>query len=644
MKHLLLIVIMGMNFTLFAQHLLPVNRHVPVPKRNVLLSSSSSGQARPMTPSEYLYENFDNGIPATWTVIDSAGTGAVWQGVTDYYDATLDGTPFAMADSDGAGNVNMDTYLESPVININNNGAPVYLVFDHFYLNYSGNEKGDVEVYDGTQWVLLERYQGDNYGDWDAPEHKIFEVTYLVNPSFKVRFHYYDAHYDFYWAVDNVRVYSPDANDLSMDIWATPYAGIVNEATFFSAVVYNNGYALQNDFSVRAEVLDSNDSLVFTTTENITGAGLAAFEKKKINFSNSWTPTAEGDFTIRYTVNLAGDEDNSNDTWEIPHTARNFRYEAGKIYSFVAYDADQSGDQNYLGYFDAASGAFTPVDSISGMIGDFFTGGEFADFFDHPVLIAADIYNIVYFVHGNGKAYPYGVVPIENDVITGFALRANGSPYFSTSKSLYILTPYLDTLKVGDYNLVDPVMVGITMDNTGNVYGIDLESDKLYSINTSNAQVTEIGPLGVDVDYIQDIGYDRENNVLYGTLYTINGNTSESGLYTIDTSTGQATLVGSASTDNFAICAVAPSNVLQADKEVSLDWKMYPNPVHDMLHIQWKDMPDQWQVVNAQGKVLMEGSVEQKYQTIPVANLPKGMYWLRIRKGKNITAKAFLKK
>jgi len=79
---------------------------------------------------------------------------------------------------------------------------------------------------------------------------------------------------------------------------------------------------------------------------------------------------------------------------------------------------------------------------------------------------------------------------------------------------------------------------GIAADHSGNLYGINSNSD-LISINPQNGQSTVIGPLGIAITFAQDIAYDRDNGVLYGTLYS----NSIGGLYTIDVNTGEATLI-----------------------------------------------------------------------------------------------------
>jgi len=599
MKKLLFLTLLAISLPFTAQQLRTLPEHVPVREREQAFIPQRNLFARPVA-RDYLMEDFNSGIPAAWQVIDSAGTGAVWTAVTEYNGQTIDGTPFVIADSDGAGNVDMDTYLESPVITINNNGAPVYLSFDHIFSYYSGNEKGDVEVFDGTSWVLVQRYEGNDVGAWDSPAHEEYEVTDYINPYFKVRFHYYDAHYDWYWALDNVRIYSLNADDLSLQ-WGIPGVSIVNEETYFSTIVYNEGYRTQDVFNVSVEVFDSSNNLVHNETVYFTSADLNSREYLKVNFSNSWTPGLEGNYYIRYTVNLTGDEDTENNIYEINNIVKSFRYESSKIYSFVAFDGDNNDDENDLGYFDPAHGVFTSVDSLTGIFGSLILAGDFADIFDIPTLVASDNWNVFYFIDGTGEAYYYGYVPFLEDVITGVAFRDNGPPYFSTLNSLYMLTPYLDTLKIGDYNIPNPNMIGLGMDASGNLYGIDLTSAKLYSINTSDASLTEIGDLGMSINYAQDIGYDRENDILYGTLFYYDSGTGNitSGLYDINTSSGQATLIGSGASDEYTLCAFAPSDVLNSQQLTATDWRIYPVPAQDELNVHWKILPDSWEIFDA---------------------------------------------
>ncbi len=161
------------------------------------------GGSGPGTPID---ENFDSGIPGTWTVIDGGASADTWFGETDYLGSTLDGTPFVFVDSDAAGSVAMDEILESPEVNTAG-ATSLTLEFDHYYNDYSlGTEIADVDVWDGALWQNVYSASGADVGAWGTPDHQSIDIVAYANSAMKVRFHYYNANYDMYWAVDNVVV------------------------------------------------------------------------------------------------------------------------------------------------------------------------------------------------------------------------------------------------------------------------------------------------------------------------------------------------------------------------------------------------------------------------------------------------------
>jgi hypothetical protein len=130
---------------------------------------------------------------------------------------------------------------------------------------------------------------------------------------------------------------------------------------------------------------------------------------------------------------------------------------------------------------------------------------------------------------------------------TGFAL--SGLAYDSYSGVLYASMNistfsrlYAINVNTAQSNIVGFLgmfsVLGIAADHSGNLYGINSNSD-LISINPQNGQSTVIGPLGITINFAQDIAYDRNSGILYGTLYSNN----VGGLYTIDVNTGEATLI-----------------------------------------------------------------------------------------------------
>ncbi|MFW6302653.1 MAG: hypothetical protein ACOC01_03930, partial [Bacteroidales bacterium] len=152
----------------------------------------------------FLDENFDSGIPAGWTIDDGGDSNDTWHGTNDYGGSTLDGSAFAIVDSDDAGSVDMDESLESPAVNTN--GYTYYFLEFDQYFNKFGSEIADVDVWDGSAWQNVASFSGSDVGDWGAPDHQNIDITAHANANLKVRFHYYNANWDWYWAVDNVSV------------------------------------------------------------------------------------------------------------------------------------------------------------------------------------------------------------------------------------------------------------------------------------------------------------------------------------------------------------------------------------------------------------------------------------------------------
>jgi len=146
-------------------------------------------------------EDFDSGIPGTWTIVDNGGSSDTWYGETDYSGNDLDGTPFAFVNSDAAGFVDMDEELITPTFDATSYST-VTLDFDHYFNQY-GSEVGDVDVWNGTSWNNVYQVSSD-VGGWGSPDHQSIDISSYINANMKVRFHYYNANYDWYWAVDNV--------------------------------------------------------------------------------------------------------------------------------------------------------------------------------------------------------------------------------------------------------------------------------------------------------------------------------------------------------------------------------------------------------------------------------------------------------
>jgi hypothetical protein len=159
-----------------------------------------------------LVEEFEGAsLPAGWTVLDDAGQGAVWTVDSDRPNETGGTGGFAIADSDDAGFVDVDTTLVTPVLNLTGMTS-VYLRFRTSFKVFDdpsdlADEIGDVDLSTngGASWTNVWRHEE---ADGDLTD----QTVYLPLPAadnqsdVRVRFRYYDAYFDYWWEVDNVRV------------------------------------------------------------------------------------------------------------------------------------------------------------------------------------------------------------------------------------------------------------------------------------------------------------------------------------------------------------------------------------------------------------------------------------------------------
>jgi hypothetical protein len=187
-----------------------------VPGRATILAALATAAAGStmLAQPPLLDEQFESGsMPAGWSVIDNAGQGAVWlfDNPGGLPNDTGGAGQFVVADSDYAGFVDVDTSLVTPVIDLSG-ATDVSLRFQTTFVGYQGG--GDVtdEVADvdlsinfGTTWTNVFRHTEAD-GDLFARAIQIPLPQADNQAGVRLRFHYYNAYYDYWWVVDNVRV------------------------------------------------------------------------------------------------------------------------------------------------------------------------------------------------------------------------------------------------------------------------------------------------------------------------------------------------------------------------------------------------------------------------------------------------------
>jgi len=112
------------------------------------------------------------------------------------------------------------------------------------------------------------------------------------------------------------------------------------------------------------------------------------------------------------------------------------------------------------------------------------------------------------------------------------------------TSTLYSLdTVDASTVEVGS---TPGCIAGLAIDANGSAFGIDSVADSLVSIDTTTGAATEIGALGFHPEFaIGGFDFDPATGLLY--LFAHDATAGFNGLYVVDTTLGDATLVASTS-------------------------------------------------------------------------------------------------
>jgi hypothetical protein len=169
-----------------------------------------NGQAAAVTATatvkgveEVLYEtDFETGLDSVWSIVDGGISTDTWH-IADTPDGYGQGKVM-LVDSDAAGNVEMDEQL---ILQADCTAwQTIRLQFDHHFQEYSVDppEIGDVDVsVDEGAWQNLVRYQ---YGSFDGRAILNLPAGAEGQSNVRIRWHYYNADWDYHWLIDNVRV------------------------------------------------------------------------------------------------------------------------------------------------------------------------------------------------------------------------------------------------------------------------------------------------------------------------------------------------------------------------------------------------------------------------------------------------------
>ena len=294
-------------------------------------------------------QNFSGGgIPSGWATTDGSGQNAFWEycagpssACVDMYNQPLYASTsvangFMVMDSDAAGDLpsNHISRLTSSVIDCSGR-AQIFATFETyigvFEVPTDGKALFQVST-DNATWTTYNFIPGLDVTNRfsDNPYVAMIDISAVAANQATVYLRWeWTGRFEYWWMLDDVNLTTTDPtppNNLSLSgffypvsSYSTPVSQIKTDTFGFSGLVTNIGSAAQTNVKLKAEVVNSANAVIFTTSETIPLVEVGEVDVP-IVLPNQFVPNlAEGLYSIRYTVsadatdtapanNVAGDD------------------------------------------------------------------------------------------------------------------------------------------------------------------------------------------------------------------------------------------------------------------------------------------------------------------------------------------------
>lgn len=457
----------------------------------------------------YFYEDFDEGFPTYWTLFNEGDDDYTWY-VRMNDEKNLDGTPYLWVDADEAGTVQLEETMISP--EFDTEGATnLFLAFDQRY-NTLGSTVANVKVWDGTQWVMVvdNTAETDLVGNWGEPDRVLIDITEYANSDMKLRFYFY-SYFEWGWALDNIKVYSPDyTNDLSLEEAGPEGYLRKDSANTITAQVYNNGAETISSFTAELEVKDKNMQTVESFSQLVSDTLIVQNAFYEFEFDDELIVTEEGEYSLHFSITNPDDEEADNNTFTS-------NVEVFQEYLSFAINSGTDQFERVLIPF----GSNTELNSIDG-----FNDYPMAmDFTDEKLLLVRFSKTLVEIDTLTGTETEIGEISIGNGTLTGITYNTdNGMVYLSlineTDDASFMYELNIETLETNELGKInDGQVIAIEYAADGYIYCLDIFDDALWRYNLQTLEAESVGPIGTPLNYGQDISYNIYDNQLYGMLY-----------------------------------------------------------------------------------------------------------------------------
>jgi len=333
----------------------------------------------------------------------------------------------------------------------------------------------------------------------------------------------------------------------------------------------------QLDYSPTGIVENMGPYDVVTNTVTVTNSGPLDVNYS-INFGNFSAqatmmmssefhlPAFEG--KIEHTEPLFGKISKSVAGVPVPPQNNSAKLASGSLcYGFDIYPAN-----NLLVSFDSGSpGTLNDIGNATAS-GSFIAGADFLnDDFSKLYAITYGANELVSVNVANASTSFIGSpTPGTGENWTGLSGSPEGTLYASSIASqsyLYTINPSDGTATYVGQIGSGLAIIGIAVNSSGNLYGLDIAGDNLVQINKATGAATTIGSVGFDAGYAQGMDFDDSSDTLYLAAYNVTANQGQ--LRIADTATGNSTSVGllgdgAREIDGLAIAASAKPDWISA--------------------------------------------------------------------------------
>jgi N-acetylneuraminic acid mutarotase len=244
-------------------------------------------------------EDFDAGtVPDGWSVEDNEGNGQVWRFDNPGNRANLTGGSgkFAVMDSDFYGSSGVqDTSLVSPVIDMSSLSDPV-VGFKQDYNNLGDIADVDVSVDGGSTWATVLHQTTSVRG----PREDVIPLPMAAGESdVRVRFHQYEADYDWWWEVDDFFTANRTCDPLPGGLVVGNVRGATGPAGINGATVTSVDKPEEKAITAATPDDAALDDGFYWMFSSLTGrhpfeakANQYTSQRKQVNVAGDWATTA----------------------------------------------------------------------------------------------------------------------------------------------------------------------------------------------------------------------------------------------------------------------------------------------------------------------------------------------------------------